>query len=456
MNNRLRLPYRKYDRPLVAQVSAPFYVSKEDTDEQGLHDTPYNARVINAKDYVISMRIPSEASTYCLGDLENGERILQLLEQVTEQDREIVESMQFHQPSDQSVILDFVGRDRAEAQLRMAEWLMSQFSHTETLPTDKSEGPTTLMEVLETDPWTARYTSLPQLATTLATTPSSHLPNALIAVGGILAPIQGQVPPSKYNTSITSKQEYFAQLVALHSMNHSEAYREAYNADNSSDSTVWREASIVANNPKVWQRIQELRLHKIDGSMVSSPIVFMGAQEQGRHPSYRQHLDIIRENNEQDQTPKLARAIMHVMENRDRWEGTATELLSDIGWGWDGIPTIPNRLSNELLQTYITDALKDQDIKIERKRIHHGKRIIDIHRMTQAPDEVAVSNVGNEAMEPDPIDWEQELAHVPRTQTELNFPRTGDGTQDLLTLHKNLAKEKAQKRRKARRAEEIG
>jgi len=58
-------------------------------------------------------------------------------------------------------------------------------------------------------------------------------------------------------------------------------------------------------------------------------------------------------------------------------------LLSDIGWGWSGIPTIPNRLSNELLQTYITDVLKDQDIKIERKRMHQGKRIIDIHRMVR-------------------------------------------------------------------------
>ena len=184
---------------------------------------------------------------------------------------------------------------------------------------------------------------------------------------------QEQAPPRQYNTRITPKQEYFAQLVALHSMNHSQAYREAYNADNSLDSTVWREASIVAHNPKVWQRIQELRLHKIDGSMVSSPIVFMGAQEQGGHPSYREHLDIIRENNEQE----------------------------------------------------------------------------------QAPDEVAVSNVGNKAMEPD-IDWEQELAHVHRTQAELNYPRTGDKIQDFLTFTNNAKKEKAQKRRKARRAEEIG
>ena len=42
---------------------------------------------------------------------------------------------------------------------------------------------------------------------------------------------------------------------------------------------------------------------------------------------------------------------------------------------------IASRLSSELLQPYITDVLKDQDIKIERKRIHGGKRVIEIHRM---------------------------------------------------------------------------
>ena len=84
-----------------------------------------------------------------------------------------------------------------------------------------------------------------------------------------------------------------------------------------------------------------------------------------------------------DQTPSLAKAVMYVMEKRDQWEGTATELLSSFGWGWGGIPTISNKLSNELLQTYITDVLKDQDIKIERKRLHGGKRVLDIRRIVR-------------------------------------------------------------------------
>ena len=63
----------------------------------------------------------------------------------------------------------------------------------------------------------------------------------------------------EYNTHLTDKQEQFAQLIALQGMNHSQAYRAVYNPDNSLDSTVWREASILANNPKVTTRIIALK-----------------------------------------------------------------------------------------------------------------------------------------------------------------------------------------------------
>ena len=59
------------------------------------------------------------------------------------------------------------------------------------------------------------------------------------------------------------------------------------------------------------------------------------------------HSSVIESHEIQDQTPRLAKAIMHVMENKARWEGTATELLSAIGWGWSGIPTIASRLSRK-------------------------------------------------------------------------------------------------------------
>jgi hypothetical protein len=55
------------------------------------------------------------------------------------------------------------------------------------------------------------------------------------------------------------------------------------------------------------------------------------------------------------------------MDNRNYWEGTASELLSLIGESGHGIPPVHNRLSAELLQPYITDALDAHGITIQRE-----------------------------------------------------------------------------------------
>ena len=68
------------------------------------------------------------------------------------------------------------------------------------------------------------------------------------------------------------------------------------------------------------------------------------------------------------ETPRLARVLIGVMDDRDYWEGTASELLSLIGDTNDGMPRIHNRLSAELLQPYITDALDAHGITIRRER----------------------------------------------------------------------------------------
>ncbi len=68
------------------------------------------------------------------------------------------------------------------------------------------------------------------------------------------------------------------------------------------------------------------------------------------------------------ETPGLARALIGVMDDRDYWEGTASELLSLIGDRGDGIPQIHNRLSAELMQTYITEALNAHGITVRRER----------------------------------------------------------------------------------------
>ena len=57
---------------------------------------------------------------------------------------------------------------------------------------------------------------------------------------------------------LTAKQEAFANNI-VEGMNQADAYRSAYNANNMSDNAVYREASLLVSNPKVAQRISELR-----------------------------------------------------------------------------------------------------------------------------------------------------------------------------------------------------
>ena len=64
----------------------------------------------------------------------------------------------------------------------------------------------------------------------------------------------------------------------------------------------------------------------------------------------------------------MARALIGAMDNRDYCEGTASELLSLIGDRGHGIPRLHNRLSAELMQTYITGALDARGITVQRER----------------------------------------------------------------------------------------
>lgn len=57
---------------------------------------------------------------------------------------------------------------------------------------------------------------------------------------------------------LTAKQEKFAQCIA-DGMTQADAYREVYSAKNMSDSTVWANASRIANNSKVIARVDSLR-----------------------------------------------------------------------------------------------------------------------------------------------------------------------------------------------------
>lgn len=57
---------------------------------------------------------------------------------------------------------------------------------------------------------------------------------------------------------LTEKQERFTKNIA-EGMSQIDAYRSAYNAKKMSDNAAYREASLLIRNPKVAQRLQELR-----------------------------------------------------------------------------------------------------------------------------------------------------------------------------------------------------
>lgn len=62
----------------------------------------------------------------------------------------------------------------------------------------------------------------------------------------------------KGESMLTDKQEKFVQNI-IQGMNQAEAYRSAYDARKMSDNAIYREASLLMSNPKVTQRISELR-----------------------------------------------------------------------------------------------------------------------------------------------------------------------------------------------------
>lgn len=57
---------------------------------------------------------------------------------------------------------------------------------------------------------------------------------------------------------LTAKQELFAQKIA-EGMSQADAYRSAYSCKNMSDNAIYREASLLVENPKVAQRLKEIR-----------------------------------------------------------------------------------------------------------------------------------------------------------------------------------------------------
>ena len=68
---------------------------------------------------------------------------------------------------------------------------------------------------------------------------------------------------------LTPKQEKFVTNI-LEGMNQADAYRSAYSCKNMSDNAIYREASLLVSNPKVAQRLSELRNELVKPTIMSA------------------------------------------------------------------------------------------------------------------------------------------------------------------------------------------
>ena len=68
---------------------------------------------------------------------------------------------------------------------------------------------------------------------------------------------------------LTIKQEKFVKNIML-GMSQADAYRASYNAKNMGDNAIYREASLLMENPKVSQRLKELRDQLANESIMSA------------------------------------------------------------------------------------------------------------------------------------------------------------------------------------------
>lgn len=70
---------------------------------------------------------------------------------------------------------------------------------------------------------------------------------------------------------LTAKQEQFVKNIA-EGMNQADAYRAAYDTKRMSDNAIYREASLLSDNPKIAQRLKELR------DMAAKPTIMTAQQ----------------------------------------------------------------------------------------------------------------------------------------------------------------------------------
>lgn len=74
--------------------------------------------------------------------------------------------------------------------------------------------------------------------------------------------------PKSQQRKLTEKQERFCQYYLDTEGNASEAYRMAYDTSNMQPNSVWNAASLLMDNPKVTQRLDEIRAERAAASQI--------------------------------------------------------------------------------------------------------------------------------------------------------------------------------------------
>ena len=73
---------------------------------------------------------------------------------------------------------------------------------------------------------------------------------------------------------------------------------------------------------------------------------------------------------------RLADGVLEVLHGGHFWQGTATELLAIIDTGEEDIPSVPNRLSSQIVQPHVIEILKEHGISVERRRTGRERTIV--------------------------------------------------------------------------------
>ena len=97
---------------------------------------------------------------------------------------------------------------------------------------------------------------------------------------------------------------------------------------------------------------------------------------------------MIRQDRAKVRVPRFVRSVLRVMDGKDSWEGTATELMALLDpyappggrpYRVNGMPLDPARLSKKIMGSTVTAALADLGVTVTRGYRGH-ERVLRLYR----------------------------------------------------------------------------